>query len=147
MIVKFTVPGQPVGKARPRVTKAGHAYTPKKTVDYENLVRAEYHRQCGDYKFPDDAMLDMRIMAFYRIPKSAPKRRKSAMERGEIRPTVKPDSDNVIKGIADSGNGIFYRDDTQIVDCQIRKFYSYEPRVVVTIQEAAHYQSSNKQEE
>ena len=41
--------------------------------------------------------------------------------------------DNVVKVIADSLNTIAYRDDTQIVDCQCRKFYSENPRVEVII--------------
>lgn len=40
-----------------------------------------------------------------------------------------------MKIIADSLNQIAYRDDTQIVDCQCRKFYSDNPRVEVTIKE------------
>ena len=43
--------------------------------------------------------------------------------------------DNVVKIVADSLNQIAYRDDTQIVDCQCRKFYSDNPRVEVTIKE------------
>ena len=53
-----------------------------------------------------------------------------------LRPTLKPDYDNIAKIIADSLNGIAYRDDAQIVDGYVRKFYSDKPRVVVTIQEA-----------
>ena len=71
MTVKFTVLGEPRGKQRPRMTRNGHTYTPAETVQYENLVRMEYRRQCSDYRFPDDAALDMRIMAYYAIPKSA----------------------------------------------------------------------------
>ena len=41
--------------------------------------------------------------------------------------------DNVVKIIADSLNNLAYYDDTQIVDCQCRKFYSENPRVEVTI--------------
>ena len=40
-MITFTVPGDPVGKARPRITLAGgraHAYTPAKTAAYEQLV-------------------------------------------------------------------------------------------------------------
>ena len=40
-ILRFTVPGKPVGKARPRFTRRGFAYTPEKTVRYEAAVRAE----------------------------------------------------------------------------------------------------------
>lgn len=41
----FTIPGQPKGKMRPKVTMQGgftHAYTPKETTSYENYVRVMY---------------------------------------------------------------------------------------------------------
>jgi Holliday junction resolvase RusA-like endonuclease len=127
--------GEPKGKGRPRFCRnTGHAITPKDTVNYETLVKMEYTQACGEQMFPDDAMLDMRIKAYYSIPKSASKKRHAAMLSGDIRPTKKPDMDNVIKIIADSLNKIAYRDDTQIVDCQVRKFYSEKPRVEVMIQ-------------
>lgn len=53
----------------------------------------------------------------------------------KIRPTKKPDFDNIGKVICDALNKIAYRDDSQIVDAQVRKFYSDRPRVVVTIME------------
>lgn len=131
---KFTVYGEPKGKGRPRFnTKTGHAITPKDTVSYENLVKLEWQTAYGTESFPKEAMLDMRIKAYYRIPKSASKKKRAAMLAGEIRPTKKPDMDNVVKIIADSLNNLAYYDDTQIVDCQCRKFYSENPRVEVTI--------------
>lgn len=137
MKVKFTVLGEPQGKARPKTVRlkngASHTYTPDATVIYENLIVTEYRRQCGTVKFPDNEMLDMRIAAYYVIPASASKKKQRQMEDGEIRPTKKPDSDNVLKAVADALNSIAYRDDTQIVDCQIRKFYSRQPRIEVTI--------------
>lgn len=134
MEVKFTVMGEPKGKGRPRFnTKTGHAMTPVDTVNYESLVKLEYGRQCEGMMFPEDAMLDMRIKAYYSIPKAVSKKKRKQMLDGEIRPTKKPDMDNVIKIIADSLNKIAYRDDTQIVDCQCRKFYSENPRVEVRI--------------
>lgn len=135
MQINFTVMGEPKGKGRPRFCRnTGHAITPKDTVNYETLVKMEYTQACGEQMFPDDAMLDMRIKAYYSIPKSASKKRHAAMLSGDIRPTKKPDMDNVIKIIADALNKIAYRDDTQIVDCQVRKFYSEKPRVEVMIQ-------------
>jgi len=134
--VRFTVLGEPKGKGRPRFAPGmGRPYTPKATVNYEVLVRMEYERQCKGYRFDDGTMLDMRIMAFYRIPKSESKKKKAEMASGTIRPTKKPDMDNVVKIIADSLNEVAYKDDTQIVDVQCRKFYSEEPRVEVTIRE------------
>ena len=133
---KFTVYGEPKGKGRPRFnTKTGHAITPKDTVSYENLVKLEWQTAYGTENFPKEAMLDMRILAYYGIPKSKSKKIKEQMAKGLLRPTKKPDMDNVVKIIADSLNQVAYRDDTQIVDCQCRKFYSDSPRVEVMIKE------------
>lgn len=35
----------------------------------------------------------------------------------------------------DALNQVAYRDDTQIVDCQCRKFYSEQPRTVIIIKQ------------
>ena len=142
--VRFTVLGEPQGKGRPRfaarynpVTQKafGQAHTPDKTIAYENLIRVEYGAQTKNFCFPDGAMLDMRILAYYSIPKSKSKKAQAAMLAGEVRPTKKPDMDNVMKVVADSLNGVAYHDDTQIVDCQLRKFYAERPRVEVIIRE------------
>ena len=137
MEVKFIVNGEPAGKGRPRFSARGKyvkAYTPEKTLNYENLIAWEYQHQC-DYKFEKCAMLDMRIKAFYKIAKSTSKKKAELMKKGLLRPTKKPDIDNVVKIIADSLNDIAYHDDTQIVDLMCRKFYSDNPRVEVLIRE------------
>ena len=135
---KFTIPGEPQGKGRPRFVGGGRKpITPEKTAVYETRVKLEYQRQCHWAKFPDDAQIDMRITAYYEIPSSASKKKRAAMLDHKIRPTKTPDVDNIFKVVADSLNGIAYRDDKQIVDGMVRKFYSDEPRVVVTIQNSA----------
>ena len=144
MVAKFTVLGEPKGKGRPRfIPKTGRAITPKDTVNYESLVKLEYGIQCKGIKFPDDAQLDMRILAFYGIPKSMTKKNRELVNKRLLRPTKKPDMDNVVKIIADSLNGIAYRDDTQIVDCQVRKFYSDQPRVEITIKQITIAEDQN----
>lgn len=135
MRTQVCIYGEPQGKGRPRFsTVCGHAKTrtPDQTVIYENLVKTEYRNQSG-VRFPDDAMLDVRVMAYYTIPKSISKKKRQAMLDHKVRPTKKPDFDNIGKVICDSLNGIAYRDDAQIVDAQVRKFYSDTPRVVVII--------------
>ena len=137
MRVKFTVCGEPKGKGRPRFTRVGNytkTYTPQETVSYENLVKFEYRNQCSGAKFDKTEMLDMRIFAYYKIPKSVSKKRHQQMLEKQIRPTKKPDADNIVKIIADSLNGIAYYDDSQIVDTMIRKYYSENPRVEIIIQ-------------
>jgi len=134
MKVRFVVKGEPKGKGRPRFTKQGHTYTPKDTKDYEKLVAGEYSCQVRE-KFPEDAMLDLRILAYFSIPKSKSKKVKFDMAQGKIRPTKKCDADNIIKIVADALNDVAYHDDKQIVDVQCRKFYSEEPRIEVIIRE------------
>jgi Holliday junction resolvase RusA-like endonuclease len=130
--ITFTVLGEPVGKARQRVTRFG-TYTPEKTVLYENLIKTEYRRQCNDHRFEDKQPLCMEVKAEYMIPASASKAKRAAMARGEIRPMKKPDWDNVGKVVSDALNKLAYRDDTQIVDCTVRKFYSERPKITVKI--------------
>jgi len=132
----FAVEGEPVGKGRPRFARKGSfvsTYTPKKTASYEERVRNEYKKQAFNHRFPDDAPLKIEISAFYGVPKSASKAKKEEMLLGKAKPTKKPDLDNVIKIIADSLNGIAYKDDAQIIEASIRKHFSEFPRVEVKI--------------
>ncbi len=134
--IKFSIPGNPFGKQRPRVVHNGSfskAYTPEKTVSYENLVKVMYQQAAKGRSFPDGSMLDVRIIAYYDIPKSVSKKKRKLMLEHKIRPTKKPDFDNIGKIVCDSLNLIAYHDDSAIVDAQVRKFYSENPRVDVTI--------------
>lgn len=132
------IPGEPVGKGRPRVVRNGafsRTYTPEKTASYENLVKITYDSRYHNMIFPADAHLSMTIRANYGIPKSASARKRKAMIDGEIRPTKKPDCDNVGKIIADALNGMCYHDDAQIVEMRIEKWYSNRPCVIVEVKE------------
>lgn len=135
MKAQFSILGEPQGKGRPRFSTFGGRVTtrtPDKTVLYENLIKTEYMNQSG-IRFDDEAMLDVRVFAYYGIPKSVSKKKRQAMLDHKIRPTKKPDFDNIGKVVCDSLNGVAYRDDAQVVDAMVRKFYSDTPRVVVSI--------------
>lgn len=45
--VTLKIEGKAVGKGRPRFTKFGHAYTPKKTREYEEHVKDLYKEKYG----------------------------------------------------------------------------------------------------
>ena len=137
--VCFTVPGKPQGKARARTfynpkTKGMSSMTPEKTVLYENLVSTCYLQEAGEGCFPDGAYLKVWIQAFFEIPKSSTKARKNAMMEGKILPDKKPDIDNIAKAVLDALNGVAYRDDTQVVELQMRKKYSDRPRLEICIE-------------
>ena len=38
--IEIEVEGQPQGKARPRMSRNGHVYTPTKTREYEGRIKA-----------------------------------------------------------------------------------------------------------
>ena len=134
--IKFSVPGQPFGKQRPKFSRAGayvKTYTPGETVNYENLIKLMYQQAAKGRMFSEDAALDVRIIAYYGIPKSISKKKRKAMLEHKLRPTKKPDWDNIGKIICDSLNLVAYHDDSAVVDAQVRKFYSENPRVDVSI--------------
>ena len=116
MEIKFTVPGQPKGKQRPRVCRIRGktiTYTPKQTIEYEKLVGASYTAVSRDF-FEKSIPLEISIFALFSIPKYVNKKTKELMINGYIFPTKKPDGDNIIKAILDALNGAAYRDDVQI---------------------------------
>lgn len=130
-MISLIIPGEPVAKGRPRVTKSGIAYTPAKTQGYENLVKMCYMEQGNKIKL--EGRVQVAILAYFQIPKSASKRARKTMEEQETRPIKKPDADNILKIILDSLNKLAYDDDSQVVSVKVEKFYSYEPRVEVAL--------------
>ncbi len=135
----IVVPGEPVGKGRPKFSTRGgyaRAYTPKKTEAYEAEIRAAYYAQCKGEFYEKGECLDVRIRAYFQIPKSAKKADKELMREGKIRPAKKPDIDNIMKICCDALNGVAFYDDCQVVSGGIRKMYSDDPRVEIEIKEA-----------
>jgi Holliday junction resolvase RusA-like endonuclease len=130
-MIKLTIPGQPCAKQRPRVCN-GHAFTPTKTVNYETLVKQLYITR--NFQKRLDGAIVMKVAAFFEIPKSASKKMRELMLKGDIRPAKKPDWDNIGKIISDALNGLAYNDDSQIVAATVEKWYSENPRVEVELE-------------
>ena len=134
-MVKFTVPGKPQGKARPRFntyTGRTRTYTPSKTGAYEKFIALSY-RQAAGKKL--SGAIEIKIECFYQIAKSHTKKNKAAMESGEIKATIKPDIDNVAKAVLDGLNGVAFDDDKQVVKLEVSKRYDHEARVEVEVKE------------
>lgn len=140
-MIEIVLFGPPRGKARPRfrIIKArsgatfGSAYTDAQTRSYEaNLTAAGVEAMAG--RTPLEGPLAVVVQALMPIPASWPRKRREAALRQEIRPTGKPDTDNLAKCAGDALNGIVYRDDSQIVTLSISKFYSDNPCLRVAVQ-------------
>lgn len=125
--MNFIVEGKPQGKARARTfynEKRGkmQSITPEKTKSYEDLIRWKYKATGGEYM--GEAILKVEIQAYYPIPQSYSKAKREAAIHDVIRPTVKPDTDNIIKVVLDALNGVAYYDDKQVVYVSCSKYYS-----------------------
>lgn len=133
MIREFVIPGEPMAKQRPRFSRTGMTYTPAKTTNYENLVKVIYQEKYLGTDLLEGA-LSVEIKAYCKPPKTS-KKKLIAMLNGTIRPTKKPDCDNIAKIILDALNNIAYDDDKNIVDLKVEKHFSDIPRVEVQIKE------------
>ena len=133
-MVKLNIPGTPQGKARPRFSRTGHAYTPDETRRYEARVAV-----LGKYAMCNrDIMrgaVKISILAAFPVPVSYSLKRRAACLQGCERPAKKPDMDNIIKIICDGLNGIAWKDDAQVVEVSATKTYAEFPSVTVYIEE------------
>ena len=107
--VRLRIPGQPVGKARPRMGRGRRVYTPAKTAAYEQLVAAEW-QAAGSRRLPDGPFALLAEFAFARP--AAHYRTKARLLRPDA-PAVptRPDTDNLIKGVLDGAQGLAFTDD------------------------------------
>lgn len=129
MTINIVVPGRPVPKQRPRVTRYG-TYTPKATLNYEAKIR----ELCPNQHFEKGIPLQMIVTAYMPIPKSWTEGKKDLARQGVIYPTCRPDIDNLSKTAMDALNKIAFYDDSQIVQLITTQYYSDEPRLAITIQ-------------
>ena len=139
-MIYFKFKGEPVGKGRPRVTARGgkfaHAYTPKKTKDFEDAIRFEFMASnCEKMPvYPKDIPLKVDMTFAFGIPKSYSKKKREQCLNGIIQHTKKPDADNVAKAVLDAlSDGYAMEDDSQVVVMQLEKIYAEEPYVEVKI--------------
>lgn len=132
--MKFIIHAVPKPKGRPRVTRSGHAFTPKSTREYEQLIVSEWEVQHGKTE-PTKNPVAVRVRFYTPIPKATSNKARERMAAGLEVPAKKPDIDNLLKAVLDALNGKAYQDDNQIVDILAEKRYSDEPRTEVFISE------------
>lgn len=125
-------PFEPVAKGRPRFTRTGHAYTPKKTADYEKAIKEHYQAEHGELFV---GSIEIKLVFQMPVPKGYPKRVKQQIEEGTIKHTKKPDVDNLAKAILDALNEVAFTDDSHITKLTLIKRYSFYPGTTMTIRE------------
>jgi Holliday junction resolvase RusA-like endonuclease len=125
------IPGELRGKARPRVLRSGHSYTPQQTVSAENWIKACAVEQ-GVMR-PLLGPLGLCVEIERAVPPSWSKKKRAAALAGEIKPTGKPDLDNVVKLLGDALNKIAWDDDSQIVTLTVVRIFSERSRAEIKV--------------
>lgn len=137
-MIYLVIPGEPCGKQRARTfydRRVGRVVskTPEKTKSYEALIRELFAVKYEGFP-PLAGPVRLRVNAYRGIPKSESRKRAERMEATIIRPITRPDASNVLKSVEDALNGLAYRDDSQIVEILVQKYYSRTPRVEISIE-------------
>lgn len=135
-MIRFTIPSKPAGQPRARVgTIGGHARAFKgakaRLLEQDVLAFAAPAAPAVRFEGPVRIRIDARMP----IPAGWPAWRQEAALAGAIRPTTRPDADNVAKLILDALNrsGRFWRDDAQVVELVATKFYGAAPETIVEV--------------
>ena len=138
--VVIELPGEPRGWGRTGVqvirtaggtTFAKH-YTDPKTRTEQGALRWAARaamRSCS----PLDGPLVVRITACFTPPSSWSERKKGHAFAGLIRPSVKPDFDNIAKLVCDACNKLVWTDDARICEATTAKWYGRSPFLKIEV--------------
>ena len=136
----ITVYGEPKRQPRQRhAVIAGHVrnYTP--TDDpvnaYKASIRQAWQEAVGKYH---EGPVRVEVHVYFGRPKS---HYRTGKRSHELKPTSpiyhakKPDADNVLKAIKDALTGVAWRDDSQVADVRVIKYYATQepPKTVVRV--------------
>ena len=139
--VSFAVIGEPFGKKRPRaniICGHAHMHNDPENERYELKVLNGFINAYGkriEPMFVKDTQLIATIEAHYSMPKAFSKKKREMARLRQLRPTKKPDCDNIAKSVLDALNGVVYYDDSQVVELVVKKFYDDNAYVAIEIGE------------
>lgn len=132
--VVIEMPGAPRGKGRARFSRAtGAAYTPAPTRNFEAALKYTALIAMKGAA-PIEGPLKVEVLAAFAIPQSWSKKKRALALNYLIRPTGKPDADNILKSAGDALNQVVWRDDAQIVIATIKKIYCTHPRLRIEVE-------------
>ena len=127
-LTNFVIPGQPVAMGRPRFTKSGRCFTPKKTADAIKNI-SSYASEATELRGLDTA-LHLGVTFVHARPKRFKKGQR-------FMKTTRPDVDNLIKTVKDGiTNAGIWKDDSFVVSLDAYDYYAAtdeEPHTTVLI--------------
>lgn len=132
-MIRFIVHGTPKALKRHRTGKFGN-YDPSKLDKETFLILAHKHRPSK----PLDCPIKLSLTFQFPRPKSHFGTGKNSERLKDNAPywhTSTPDTDNLVKMVADALNGVYWKDDSCICDISAIKMYSQSPKTIVVIEE------------
>lgn len=128
------VPGAPVGWKRTN-GNGKRRYTHPETRAKEMEI-GQYAKVAMVGRPLLQGALRVEVIAWMPVPDSWSKRKKTLALGGNLRPTAKPDSDNILKLALDALNGIAWKDDAAVVDVRCQKKFGNPVQTVICVEAA-----------
>lgn len=101
--LSVSIPGPAVPKARPRLGRGGHTYTPERTRDWE-------------------AWVAFCVAEKYRLPEPDRTTEYAVEMRFYLKSRRRSDGDNLAKGCLDALNRVVWWDDSQVIEVHYRVY-------------------------
>ena len=128
------IPGNPIGKARPRFYRRGKFVGVYNCQDTEEgKFKWELAAQSKEVQ-PIETAIHLTCRFFMPIPASISKKKRALYEGCAIPHTKKPDLDNLIKFVKDCANGILWKDDSQVIAITASKAYHPNPATDIIVE-------------
>lgn len=115
--IDFWIEGTPIAKARIRAFRKGRyigVYTPDKSRSWEDFIKFQSLGYKPE-KLPEDPVI---IFASFYLP------RPKSLPKKIIHHTKRPDLDNLLKSVLDALQGLFFKNDSQIIQLTGSKVYN-----------------------
>lgn len=128
--LSYTIYLLPKATPRPRSGKSGIFYV-KGAKDNHRIFEEFMMNQDIDLI---TTPIKFHCISYFPIPSSMNGVEQICAELGFIRPTSKPDWDNVAKAYCDMTQDLLLYDDSLVVEGTSMKFYSIKPRIEITIE-------------
>lgn len=134
-MVNVVIYTEPVAQGRPRFTNINgypRAYEPEKSKQ----AKASIQRQVkGIVKQPYNEPIRLYVTFYRSLTQEMQRKVVKKQLKTPIFADKRPDLDNYVKLLKDALNGIFWTDDSLIVELVAKKYYDAIPRIEIEIQE------------
>ena len=134
--IDFVLYMVPKATPRPRSNFRSHIFYVSGSKENKEIFASEF-AECDIPMIITPMIFSSRT--YLPIPKSMTKIEQVLAELGFIRPISTPDWDNLAKTYTDMMKSTLIYDDALIIDGRLSKFYSWKPRIEITIKYMEEY--------